>query len=178
MEYLDIYDSSGKSLGIKKSKKEVHEKGLWHRSVHIWVINSKGEVLIQKRSPLVDNHPNEWDISSAGHISAGENDITSALRETEEEIGLRLFPENFTLIGVVEQTSTREGYINNEINPVYIVKMDLEPDKIKKQDEEVTEVKFIPYKKLQKIIENKDPSFVSHPEEYKLLFKFLEKNYK
>ena len=176
MEYLDICDRNGKSIGLKKSKKEAHEKGLWHRSVHIWVINSKKEVLLQKRSPLMDNHPNKWDISSAGHVSAGQDDITSAQRETEEEIGLKLLPENFVLIGIVKQTSARKGYINKEINPVYIVNMDLDPNKIKKQDEEVSEVKFIPYKELKQLIENRNPSLVQHPEEYKLLFEFLEKN--
>jgi len=177
MEYLDIYDSDGNPLGKKVLKKEAHDKGLWHKSVHIWVINSKGNILIQKRASTVDNHPNEWDISSAGHISAGESDITSALRETEEELGLKLTPKDFLLIGTVRQMSKREGYINNEINPVYVVKMDLDPAKIKLQEEEVSEAKFIDRKELQKLIESKDPAFVQHPEEYKLLFQFLEKNY-
>ena len=73
--------------------------------------------------------------------------------------------------------SKREGYINNEINPVYVVKMDLELNKINMQEEEVSEVKFIPRKELQKLIEDKDPTLVQHPAEYKLLFQFLEKNY-
>jgi isopentenyldiphosphate isomerase len=176
MEYLDIYDSEGKSLGIKVTKKEAHEKGLWHRAAHVWIINSRKELLIQKRSPVVDNHPNEWDISVAGHISAGEDDITSAMRETEEEIGLKLSPKDFIHIGTVKQISKREGYINNEINPIYILVMDIDPTRIVKQEEEVSEVKFIPYKELQKIIENKDPSFVPHPEEYKLLFDYINKN--
>ncbi|OGI67672.1 hypothetical protein A2732_00055 [Candidatus Nomurabacteria bacterium RIFCSPHIGHO2_01_FULL_40_10] len=133
--------------------------------------------MIQKRASTVSNHPNEWDISSAGHCSAGESDITSALRETEEELGLKLTPKDFTLIGTVKQMSKREGYINNEINPVYVVKMDLELNKINMQEEEVSEVKFIPRKELQKLIEDKDPTLVQHPAEYKLLFQFLEKNY-
>lgn len=177
MEYLDICDREGNLLGIKESKKEAHIKGLWHRSVHVWILNSKKELLIQKRSPLMDNHPNEWDISAAGHVSAGEDHITSAIRETEEEIGLTLEPKDFVQIGTIKQMSKREGYINNEINPVYIVKMELDPDKIVKQEEEVSEVKFINYKELKKLIESKDPTFVPHAEEYKLLFEVLEKNY-
>jgi len=174
MEYLDIYDSEGNSLGIQKSKKEAHDNGLWHKSVHIWIVNSNKELLIQKRSPQKDNHPNEWDISSAGHVSAGEDDITSAIRETEEEVGLKLKSENFILIGSVKQMSKREGYINNEINPIYIVKMELDPEKIIKQEEEVSEVKLISYKELKKIIESGDPTFVSHEKEYELLFDYLE----
>ncbi|MDD5721068.1 MAG: NUDIX domain-containing protein [Candidatus Pacebacteria bacterium] len=177
MEYLDICDSEGNLTGQKELKTKVHELGLWHRSVHIWIVNSKGELLIQKRSPLVSNHPNEWDISSAGHVSAGERDIVSALREIKEEIGLKFLREDLIQIGTVKQTSKREGYINNEINPVYVVKIDLNPEKIQKQEEEVSEVKFIPHKELKVLVNKKDPSFVQHPEEYKLLFKYLKDNY-
>lgn len=119
-EYLDICDSEGNLTGQKELKSEVHKKGLWHRSVHVWIINSKKEILIQKRSATKDNHPNEWDISAAGHVSSGEDFLTSAQRETEEEIGLKIRPEDFIQIGLVKQMSKREGYINNEINPIYI----------------------------------------------------------
>jgi isopentenyldiphosphate isomerase len=146
---------------------------LWHRSVHVWIVNSKNEVLVQKRSPFVDNHPNEWDISAAGHVSAGEDYITSALRETEEEIGLKIEPTELIQIGELTQMSEREGYINNEVNPIYIIRKDLDTDKIEKQYEEVAEVKFIPYLELKNLIESGDASFVPHPEEYKLLFKYL-----
>jgi len=173
MEYLDICDSDGKLTGEKKTKKEAHEQGLWHRSVHVWIVNSKNEVLIQKRSPFTDNHPNKWDISAAGHVSAEQDYITSALRETQEELGLKIEPEDLIQIGELRQMSAVEGYINNEVNPVYIVRNDLDVDNIHKQYEEVAEVKFMPYIQLKDLIENKDVSFVPRPEEYKLLFKFL-----
>jgi len=175
MEYIDIYDSDGKPLGIKKTRDEVHKEGLWHKTVHVWVVNLKGEILIQKRSPYVDNHPNQWDISAAGHISAGENDIIAALRETEEEIGLKLSPDDLIKIGTVKQMSVRDGYINNEINSVYLVRTNLELENIKKQEDEVTALKFITCKELQRFIESKDSSFVPHPEEFTLLFNYLTK---
>ena len=177
MEYVDVYNSDGKSLGFKKTGKEAHQKGLWHKTVHIWIVNSKKELLIQKRSPLMDNHPNEWDISVAGHISTGENEITAALRETSEEIGLEIIPEKFKLIKTIKKESVRSGYINNEIISIYIIKMEIDLKKIKRQEEEISELKLIPYKKLKQIIENKDPLFVPHPEEYKILFKFLENDF-
>jgi len=173
MEYLDICNSEGNLIGQIKTKAEAHEQGLWHYAVHIWFINSKNEVLLQKRSPLIDNYPNKWDISAAGHVSAGEDFITSALRETEEELGLKIKPEDLIQIGIVKQMSAREGYINNEINPIYVVKMDLNPEEIKKQEEEISEVKFMPFQTLYELIENRDTSFVHRPEEYKLLFSYL-----
>ena len=53
--------------------------------------------------------------------------------------------------------------------------MEVDVQNIKKQKEEVSELKLIPYKKLKQIIENNDPSFVPHPEEYKILFEFIKK---
>ncbi|MCM2339503.1 MAG: NUDIX domain-containing protein [Burkholderiales bacterium] len=176
MEYIDICDSDGNLLGKIESKEEVHKNGYWHKAAHVWILNSKKELLIQKRSPLKDNHPNEWDISAAGHVSAGEDLITTAVRETEEEIGLKFKKDDFIQIGIVKQTSEREGYINKEINPIYIIKKDLNLNDIKKQPEEVSEVKFIPYKELEYFIEKEDPSFVKHPKEYKILFDYLNKN--
>jgi len=174
MEYLDIYDENGNKLGIKKPRKEAHDKGLWHKAVHIWIANSNGELLIQKRSSLKDNYPDMWDISTGGHISAGDDDVITAQREIKEELGLKIKPEDLTYIGIEKRMTKRIGYINNEIVAIYIVKKDLKLSEIKKQGEEVSEVKFIPYKELQKFIENKDPSFVPHFGEYRILFKFLE----
>jgi 8-oxo-dGTP diphosphatase len=124
---------------------------------------------------LVVNYPNQWDISAAGHVSAGEDYITSALRETEEELGLKIGKEELIQIGELKQISEREEYINNEVNPIYVVKRDLDINSIEKQYEEVAEVKFIPYLELKDLIDSGDPSFVPHPEEYKLLFSYLSK---
>jgi len=173
MEYIDIYNSDGKPLGIKKTRSEVHSQGLWHKTVHVWVVNSKGEILIQKRSPKVKDHPNQWDISAAGHMPAGENEISSALRETEEEIGLKLSPADLIRIGTIKNMSSMEGYVNNEFHSIFVVRIDLDIKNVKKQESEVEEVKFIPLKELQRIVENNDPSFVPHQEEYVLLFGYL-----
>ena len=105
MEYLDICDSEGNLTGERKTKKEAHALGLWHKAAHIWIINSKHEILIQRRSPFINSHPNMWDISAAGHISAGEDSITSAIRETKEELGLQITLEDMVLIGEVKPVS-------------------------------------------------------------------------
>ncbi len=69
-------------------KSEAHREGLWHRAAHIWAYNSKGEILLQLRAKNKRTFPDKWDLSVAGHISASEEPIDSALREIEEEVGL------------------------------------------------------------------------------------------
>jgi len=95
MEYIDVLDKNGNKTGAIKPKSEIHRDGDRHRGSYIWIINSRNELLIQKRSSSKENYPNLWDISVAGHVSAGEDSISSALRETEEELGLKLKKENF-----------------------------------------------------------------------------------
>ncbi len=69
---------------------EVHAKGLLHRAVHVFVINSRGEVYLQKRSHLKDVSPLKWDSSAAGHLDVGESYAACAIRETREEIGIEI----------------------------------------------------------------------------------------
>ena len=49
-EYIDILNAHGEPLNYSASRTEVHAKGLWHRTVHIWVFDLNGKILFQKRS--------------------------------------------------------------------------------------------------------------------------------
>src|SRR5262249_22085291 len=61
---------------------------LLHRAVHIFVFNSRGELLLQKRSAHKDEYPNCYTSSASGHLAAGESYERAAPRELEEELGL------------------------------------------------------------------------------------------
>lgn len=73
----------------QRPRREVHRLGLLHRAVHVLVFNSRGEVFLQKRSMKKDRQPGVWDSSASGHVDSGEDYNTSAVRELEEEIGLK-----------------------------------------------------------------------------------------
>jgi len=87
-EIFDVVDADDRVIG-QASRKEVHEQGLLHRSVHILVFNETGELFLQKRSLNKDENPGMWDTSAAGHVEAGEDYLFSAERELEEELGIR-----------------------------------------------------------------------------------------
>ncbi len=86
-EVYDIVDESDRVTG-QASRKHIHANKLLHRSVHIFVFNSRKELFLQKRSSRKDESPGLWDTSSAGHVDTGESYDDCAKRELQEELGL------------------------------------------------------------------------------------------
>ncbi len=91
-EMIEVVDPEGRVLGLRP-RGEVHgNPELLHRVVHLIVVNSKGEILLQKRSMDKDVAPGRWDTSVGGHIAPGEALEEALKRETLEELGF--VPEN------------------------------------------------------------------------------------
>ncbi len=86
-EMFDVVNERDEVVG-QKPRSEVHRTGLWHRAVHVFVWNKKGELLLQKRSAFKDVAPNTWDSSAAGHLAVGEGYDAAAAREIVEELGV------------------------------------------------------------------------------------------
>ena len=87
IEFLDLYDQQGFLIQKTCSRHEVHTNGYWHKTIHLWLINHQGELLLQKRADNKDTNPGLWDISVAGHISSGQTVVEALVRETQEEVG-------------------------------------------------------------------------------------------
>jgi isopentenyl-diphosphate delta-isomerase type 1 len=174
MEYFDVLDESGNSTGITKPRTEVHKDGDWHRAVHIWILNDKNELLLQKRSPNKDSCPNMWDISSAGHVSAGQTSIEAAVREIEEELGIKINETQLEYLFTykIKNITNMGAFINNEFDDVYLVKLNLDISKVEIQQEELAEIKFMHYKQFEEIA-GKEKDIVYHKEEYRRLFEIL-----
>lgn len=174
-EFFDILDENGGKTGQTKPRTEVHRDGDWHKAVHIWIVNDNNEVLLQKRSPNKDSNPNMWDISSAGHLSAGDKSLSGAVREIKEELGIDVLPSQLRLIGTRKKASHyKSSFINNEFNDVYLLRLSLNLDTIKLQEEEVSAVKYVPLDNFRDMIKNKAPDLLMHEDEFDMLFKALE----
>ena len=89
-EILDILDANGKPTGKTALKSEAHKSGLYHNTIHLWLYTDNEKILLQQRSHKKLIYPLLWDVSIAGHIDTGETFTQAAVRETEEEISLKL----------------------------------------------------------------------------------------
>ncbi|HWY58775.1 MAG TPA: NUDIX domain-containing protein [Terriglobales bacterium] len=175
MEYVDVLDSSGCSVGKIKPKSEVHRDGDWHGAAHVWILNTKGQILIQRRAPTKENWPSLWDVSVAGHLSAGEGPVEAVLREAREELGVTLDPSECRyLFTAAEQVALNNGtYVDNEYHYVFLVERDFEVESLKFSDGEVAEVRFVALRELQTNLTTDPSGFVPHEEEYRRLFEVL-----
>jgi isopentenyl-diphosphate Delta-isomerase len=174
-EVIDIYDENNNLTGIKESKNQAHKIGLWHRSAHIWIYNSKKEILLQLRAKEKPLYPSMWDISVAGHVSAGEKPIQSALREIKEEIGLSIKESDLSFFKIIKKRSVFRDIKNNEFYYVYFLKFDGDINGLKLQKEEVKTIKFVSLDELKKELANPSNNLVPHKNYWTQIINQLKK---
>ena len=149
VELLSVVDEND-NLIKGEERKIVHSSTLWHRGIHAFVFNSNGELIVQLRSPEKDKYPNTYDCSVSGQVSFGEDYEKTAIRELEEELGIKNVSIK-PLIRFRMPYSPKDYHVcklfrctyNGEIRP----------------NEEVSEVRFFDVNDLKK-------SIIKKPKEY------------
>jgi 8-oxo-dGTP diphosphatase len=89
MEIWDILDINGNKTGKTKIRGHKLNKSEYHLVIHVWIKNSKGQYLVQKRATDLKVMPDIWAVTGGSAVS-GEDSLTSAVREVEEELELRI----------------------------------------------------------------------------------------
>jgi isopentenyldiphosphate isomerase len=161
-ELVDVLDESGAPVSVKE-KREVHRDGDPHRCAHIWIVRGT-DVLLQRRALVKESWPGMWDISVAGHVSAGETSVAAAIREAHEELGLDIAPSDLGFLATLRYHCTlRDDYVENEFHDVYLLRRDVDPAALILDPLEVAEVRWVPHADLTRY------ELVPHEEEYALL---------
>ncbi len=154
-EYIDIVDGKGMFTGRKALKSEAHSKGWFHNTIHVWLYDPNGHILLSQRSAQKLIFPLMWDVSAAGHVDAGESIMDAARRETFEELGISLNEEDLRAIGVFRHMSSYDnGRIKDyEFHHAHIAPLKLELDELLLQPGEVDAVKLVDHKKFLELLE-------------------------
>lgn len=144
MEIWDIYTKDREKTGKTIVRGEPLGDGEYNLVVHMWIINSKGQFLIQKRASGVKSSPNLWAITGGAAI-AGDDSHSACIREILEEIGIRADMEQaevaFTLIRQVS------------ICDVWLLRQDFSIEECTLQKEEVSEVKWASSHEIMEMVE-------------------------
>ena len=149
MEYLDIVDDNGNPTGETVERAYAHKYGIRHRTAHVWLVRKTGngvEILLQKRA-LTKTFPGCYDISSAGHIQAGQDFKESAIRELNEELGIIADESELILCGerhiVWDDVFFGEEFHDRQFTKVFIIWKDVDEIELTLQEEEVDSVRWM-----------------------------------
>jgi isopentenyldiphosphate isomerase/intracellular septation protein A len=140
-ELLSELNSEGKVIGVMTRDQAHDGSKRMHPVIHVHILNSKGEVLLQKRNENKFIQPGKWDTAVGGHISHGENLETALKRETYEELGLKNLKYQYITKYIWESEIEKEL--------VFVFLAQHEEFNFVKNDE-VDEVKFWSFKEIKK----------------------------
>jgi len=121
-EILDVVDQNDKVIGTEK-RSVVHQTGVWHRGIHIFVFNPNGKLVVQMRGKDQDKYPSALDCSVSEHLQFNENYLNGALRGLNEELGLNISANK---LRPLVKFKMRYGDMDNMISKFFEIKLESE----------------------------------------------------
>ncbi len=145
MEYWDVCDRTGRKLGYTKRSDEEFLDGEYHLSASVWIADSRGRLLIQKRSVSKRNGASLWSITG-GKVRAGECSIEACVREVKEELGFALDEQDIRFL----YRSIGSDILFDD----YIIIRDLPIEKAHLEVSEVSEIRWADLDEIRTLCHN------------------------
>lgn len=194
MELFDILDDeTGEKTGLVRERGVAHRFGSPHGTVHIWIVREhpsgeslnqnelekRYDILLQKRSSIKDSNPGCYDISSAGHMDAGDGIMESALRELHEEIGIKASGEELHYVGrrhgKFEAVFHGRPFRDNEWSNMFVYEEPVDITKLSLQESEVESVMWMDFDTLKKAVRENTIPHCIYVDELEMLEGYLKR---
>ncbi len=145
-EIIAVVDDDDKIIGTA-TREEAHTKRLLHREVYVYIIND-GKVLLQKRK---DN--GLWDHSVGGHFPAKETYLQGAIRETKEELGIKVAEKDLKFLGKERYEKIKPDSANLRFIKIYLIEknFDFKPD-----GKEVERAEYFGKKEIEELLRSSE----------------------
>ena len=150
-ETFDVVDENDTVLG-QELRSVVHQRGLWHRGVHVFLFTNEGKLLVQQRSKDRLHAPLALDCSVSEHVKAGEDYYAAAMRGLKEEMGLEGIR-----IELLVKFKMNYGPNDNEISVLY--KGNVDPASVKFDPIEIERIDYYSLNELQEMLGNEENNF-------------------
>lgn len=158
-ELIDVLDENGIKTGEILPRSVIHKEGIWHRAIVVAIVNEKNEILLQQRSENKEKNAGLWDISAAGHISAGQDSLMSATREISEEVsvslGFNVEVKDFRFMySFRKEQKFSDDFMERQFYDFFILRQaGLNENNIRFQASEVQAIKFVNISELNEMRE-------------------------
>lgn len=162
-ERVVLIDENDCELGTME-KMEAHQKALLHRAISVFIINSKGEWLLQRRAMHKYHSSGLWSNSACTHPRPGESYLEAAHRRLKEEMGME--SELKDLFNFIYNEKLDNELTEHELDHVFVGYSDEIPNL---NPEEVCDYKYIAFDDLSKDID-------ANPNNYTFWFKHVMEN--
>ncbi len=150
-ELLDVVNDEDEVIG-QEMRSTVHQKGLQHRGVHVFLFSDDGKMLIQKRSADRASSPSMLDCSVSEHVKAGEGYLEAAMRGMKEEMGV----EGIDLEPLVT-IKLEYGSNDNEISRIFQGRA--QSEQVHFDPVEISEVSYMSLDEIKAGIVNEEGKF-------------------
>lgn len=162
-EVCDVYDIYGHRTGETFVRGCPLKAGQYVMVVDVWIVNSKDQILIQKRSGQKKDLPNTW-ATHSGCVLAGETAREACIREPWEEIGIRILPTQ-----IHKLNRKIRGKLLSEN---FVVEQDFDLKDAVLQQEEVSAVQWVTVSQIKQMVSRRE--FYRYPEFFDVV-RFLDK---
>lgn len=172
MEIWDLYDENGNKLNLTHKRGDDIPDNCFHLVVHIWIKNKSNKFLITKRASNRESFPNLYE-TVGGSVLQKETALQAAVREVEEEIGLKINEKSLKII----HTDVRKevgGKKYNDILTAYLVDYNDNVDLNKATTDEVSSFDWLELDDVKKLQD--DEMFVPSHEYIFSAYKKLQNN--
>ncbi len=150
LEFIDVIDINRLPIGKVIQRGEMLLDNEYFLSVHVWIVNSKKQFLLQRRVLTKKVEPGKWSVSG-GVVDAGESSIDGCCRETLEEVGIVVDKNSAKLILKLEKPDAWGALVD-----VWLVKYDGAIEDIVFQKEEVSDVRWASVKEIRELYSKKE----------------------
>lgn len=134
MEVIDLYDRNKRKLNKTFIRgKDRLSAGEYYLLEQVWIVNKDNEILLTQRNKN-KSYGGFWE-PTTGHVKTKESDVSGALRELKEELGV--------VVGSEDLVYKKYIIVDNKIIDIWILNKNIKLDEIVMKIDEVTNVKYV-----------------------------------
>jgi isopentenyl-diphosphate Delta-isomerase len=148
---LELVDERGRTVGIAEKLAAHRAPGQLHRAFSVFLFDSEGRLLLQRRAMSKYHSPGVWSNTCCGHPYPGEQPFVAAARRTAEELGAA--PAVMQEAGTVRYNhpDPASGLVEQEYNHLFVGQLSAAPDP---DPEEIGEIAFVTAQELAELRES------------------------